>query len=121
MERYLRFTGNDGSSFLVEIDEKEVLSPGGIEKAGIRDSVKELGEKVVDTAQGLFEDAVDNLIQGISLPFLLAIRKLPQQDQPKSLEVTFAIKVAAEVGNTAIAIAKGTGEANYTVKMNWDR
>jgi Trypsin-co-occurring domain 1 len=119
MERYLRFTDKDGSSFLVEIDEKEVLSSGGIEKAGIKDSVKELGEKVVVTAQELFEDAVDNLIQRNTRAFLQAIRKLPQQDQPKSLEVTFAIKATGEIGNAAIA--KGTGEANYTVKINWER
>lgn len=119
MERYLQFTNKDGSTFLVEVDEEEVLSPGGMEKAGLKDKVKEIGGKMIVTAQEIFEDAVNNLIQSNAKAFLQAIRNLPQQDQPEFLEVNFGIKATGEVGNSAVA--KGTGEANYTVKLTWKR
>ena len=117
MIQYIRFTDKDGSTFLIEIDEEEALSPGGMEKAGLKETVKEIGGNIVVTAQELFEDAIDNLIQSNAKAFLQSIRNLPQQDQPESLEITFGLKATGEVGNAAVA--KATGEANYTVKLTW--
>src|SRR5438034_5836290 len=61
--QYIRFTDQDGSTFLVEIDEEEVLSPGGIAKAGLKEAVGETVEKAVVAAQTLFEQAISNVIQ----------------------------------------------------------
>jgi len=117
--QYIRFTDKDGSTFLVEIDEEEVLSSGGIAKAGLKEAVGETVEKAVVAAQTLFEQAISNVIQNNAKAFLQAIRNLPGQDQPESLEVTFALKATGEIGNTAIA--KGTGEANYAITLTWKR
>ena len=115
MTQYIQFTEEDGSTFLIETDEAEVYSEEGTVKAGLN----EIAGKTITTAQTLFEQAVDNLIQNNSKAFLQAIRNLPQQDQPESLEVTFGLKATGEVGNAAIA--KATGEANYTVTLTWKR
>jgi hypothetical protein len=40
-------------------------------------------------------------------------------ESPDELEVTFGLKATGEVGN--IAIAKGGGEANFTIKLSWKR
>ena len=119
MTRYLRFTDNDESTFLVEIDDKEALSPGGMGEAGLKETAGKALEKTVVAAQTFFEQAVTNVIQHNARAFLQAIRHLPQQDQPESLEVTFALKATAEIGN--VAIAQGTGETNYTITLTWTR
>jgi hypothetical protein len=112
MMQFIEFTNDDGVTFLVEIDEKDLGSQGGIEKAG-------LVEEGIAKAQTLFEKAVDNVIQSNAKAFLKSVRNLSIQDQPESMEITFALKVTGEAGNAAIA--KGTGEANYTVKLTWKR
>ena len=40
-------------------------------------------------------------------------------DPPDEIEVTFGLKAGGELGN--FAIAKASAEANYTVKMTWQR
>lgn len=115
MSRYIQFTDQDGSTLLVETDEAEVYSEEGTVKAGLNEEVG----KAITAAQTSFEQAVDHMIQYNAKAFLQAIRNLSQQDSPESLEVTFGLKVTGEVGNAAIA--KGTGEANYTVKLTWKR
>lgn len=115
MTRYIQFTDEDGSTLLVETDEAEVYSEEGTVKAGLNEVV----ERAITTAQTGFEQAVDHMIRSNAKAFLQAIRNLPQQDYPESLEVTFGLKATGEVGNAAIA--KGTGEANYTVKLSWKR
>jgi len=115
MARYIQFTAEDGSTFLVETDEVEMPSQGGVVKAGL----KEVLGKGVAAAQTVFEQAVENVIQHNAKAFLQAVRNLPAQDQPVTMEVTFAIRATGEVGNTAVA--RGTGEANYTVKFTWKR
>ena len=115
MAQYIQFTEADGSTFLVETDEIDIVSQEGIVKAG----AKELVGKAVVGAQAVFEQAVDEVIQRNAKAFLQAVRNLPDHDQPESMEVTFAIKATLEVGN--VAVAKGSGEANYTVKITWKR
>lgn len=115
MAQYIRFTNNDGSSFLVEMDETEVEGQGGIEKAGIKNVVG----KVVVEALTAFEQATENVIQHNVKAFRQAVRKLPEEDQPETMELVFSIKATGEVGN--VAIAKAAGEANYTVTLSWKR
>lgn len=115
MTRYIQFTDEDGSTFLVETDEAEVYSEEGIVKAGLN----EIAGKAITAAQTLFEQAVNHMIQHNAKAFLQAVRNLPVQDQPESMEVTFALKATGELGNTAVA--RGTGEANYTITLTWKR
>lgn len=115
MTRYIQFTDEDGSTLLVETDEAEVYSEEGIVKAGLN----EIAGKAITAAQMLFEQAVDQVIQHNAKAFLQSVRNLPVQDQPESMEVTFALKATGELGNTAIA--RGTDEANYTIKLTWKR
>ena len=113
------FTDQDGSTFLVETDAVEVSSEGGVKKAGLKEAAGEMAGKAVAAAQTLFEKSVENVIQHNAKAFLQAVRSMPDQNQPESMEVTFALKATGEVGNTAVA--RGTGEANYTVKLTWKR
>jgi hypothetical protein len=115
MIQYIQFTDKDSSTFLVEADGAEVYSEEGIVKAGL----EELPRKAVVAAQTLFEQAVKNVIQHNAKAYLQAVRDLPAQDQPESMEITFALKATGELGN--VAVAKGTGEANYTITLTWKR
>ena len=115
MAKYLQFTNQDGSTFLVETDEIEASSHEGIVEAGLN----EIMGKAVVKAQELFEQAVEIVIKDNTKAFLQAVRNLPEQDQPESMEITFGLKATGEVGN--IAVARGGGEANYTVKLTWKR
>jgi hypothetical protein len=117
--KYIQFTDDDGATVLVETDEQEGLSSGGIEKSGLKEAIGDAAEQVVVAARTRFEQAVGTAIQSNTRAFLHAVRHLPQQDQPESLEVTFALKATGQVGNTAVAL--GTAEANYTVKITWKR
>ena len=113
MTQYIQFTDEDGSTLLIETDQAEVYSEDGTVKAGLN----EIAGKAITAAQMPFEQAVGYIIQRNAKVFLRAIRDLPQQDHPESLEVTFGLKATGEAGNAAIA--KATGEANYTVKLTW--
>ncbi|HYT41748.1 MAG TPA: CU044_2847 family protein [Methylomirabilota bacterium] len=115
MAEYLQFTNQDGSNFLVETKELETSSLEGIVDAGL----DEVMEKAVVKAQTLFEQAVEVVIKHNSKAFLQAVRNLQAENQPESMEVTFALKATGEVGN--IAIARAGGEANYSVKLTWKR
>ena len=57
-------------------------------KAGLN----EIAGKAITAAQTLFEQAVNYMIQHNTKAFLQAVRNLPAQDQPESMEVTFGIK-----------------------------
>jgi hypothetical protein len=115
MAHYIEFRNEDGSVMLVETSETDVLTEEGIVKAGLTD----MPRRAVVAAQTIFEQAVHGVIQQNSRAFLQAVRSLPPQDQPASMEVTFALKATGEFGNAAIA--RGTGEANYTVTLVWRR
>ena len=117
---YIQFTTEDGNTFLVEAD-KEIMpleeeTEEEMEKAGI---LQKAAGKTIVVAQTTFEQAVGNVIRYNVKALLQAIRNLPVENQPKSMEATFALKATAEAGNAAVA--KATGEVNYTIKLNWER
>ena len=56
--------------------------------------------------------------RGISIAHV-HVRKLPELDQPETMEITFGLKATGEVGN--VAVARGVGEANYTITLTWKR
>jgi hypothetical protein len=100
---------------LVETSPTEVYAEEGIVKAGLMD----LPRKAVTAAQTVFEHAITGVVQQNARAFLQAVRSLPVQDQPDSIEVQFALKATGELGNAAIA--QGGAEANYTVTLTWHR
>ncbi len=113
MTRYIQYTASDGGTILMEVDEQEVASPEGVVKAGVADTV----QKTVARAQSTFEGALDRVVRQNAEAFIQSVRSLTES--PDELEVTFGLKATGEVGN--IAIAKGGGEANFTIKLSWKR
>lgn len=116
MERYyIQFTTEDGNEFLVEADER-AISDEGIQKAGI---VKKAAGKTIVFVQTTFEKAIGNVIQYNVKALLQAIRTLPVENQPKSMEATFGLNATVVAGNAAFATS--SGEVTYTIKLTWER
>ena len=113
MARYLQFPASDGSTVLVEVEEEEVSPPQGVVKAGVQETV----QKTVAQAQSAFEGAVDRVVRHNAEAFIQSVRNLTER--PDELEVTFGLKATGEMGN--FAIAKGSGEVNFTVRLSWKR
>lgn len=117
---YIQFKTEDGKTFLIEADEEAISleeeAEEEMEKAGI---LQKAAGKTIVVAQTTFEQAIGNVIQYNVKALLQAIRTLPVENQPKSMEATFALKATAEAGNAAVA--KASGEVNYTIKLTWER
>ena len=115
MAHYVKYQTADGGVLLVEVEgEAPATAPqGGVVKAS------RVGDAVQDTVQEVqikIEDAVD-VVQRGAQTIIDKVKGL--SDPPDEIEVTFGLKAAGELGN--FAIAKASAEANYTVKMTWQR
>ena len=107
MARYIKYQTDEGV-LLVEVEDELGLAKGG-----------RLGEAVEDTVEEIqirFEDAMNAVRQNAQI-IIGKVRGLA--DPPDELEVTFGLKAAGELGN--FAVAKASAEANYTIKMTWNR
>jgi Trypsin-co-occurring domain 1 len=113
MADYIQFTSGDGNSLLVEVDEGEVASQQGIQKAGLR----EMAGKSVAVAQTSFEHAIQQAMRYNAQVFLQSVVNLPIL--PSEAEITFGLKITGEVGN--VAVGKAGGETNYTIRLTWKR
>lgn len=113
MADYIQFTSGDGNSLLVEVDEGEVSSQQGIQKAGLR----EMAGKSVAVAQTSFEQAIQQAMRYNAQVFLQSVVNLPIL--PSEAEITFGLKITGEVGN--VAVGKVGGETNYTIRLIWKR
>ena len=113
MADYIQFTSADGNSLLVEVDEGEISSQQGIQKAGLR----EMAGKSVAVAQTSFENAVQQAMRYNAQVFLQSVISLPIL--PSEAEITFGLKITGEVGN--VAVVKAGGETNYTIRLTWKR
>ena len=113
MADYIQFTSADGNSLLVEVDEGEVSSQQGIQKAGLR----EIAGKSVAVAQTSFEHAIQQAMRYNAQVFLQSVVSLPIL--PSEAEITFGLKITGEVGN--VAVGKAGGETNYTIRLTWKR
>ncbi len=113
MADYIQFTSADGNSLLVEVDEGEVSSQQGIQKAGLR----EMAGKSVAVAQTSFENAIQQAMRYNAQVFLQSVVSLPIL--PSEAEITFGLKITGEVGN--VAVGKAGGETNYTIRLTWKR
>ena len=113
MADYIQFTSGDGNSLLVEVDEGEISSQQGIQKAGLR----EIAGKSVAVAQTSFEHAIQQAMRYNAQVFLQSVVNLPIL--PSEAEITFGLKITGEVGN--VAVGKAGGETNYTIRLTWKR
>jgi hypothetical protein len=111
MANYIQYTTSDGSTVLVEVESEEVAPPNGMVKAGVADTM----QKTVAQAQATFEGALDRVVRQNAQALIQSVRNL--DEPPNELEVTFGLKATGEVGN--IAIARGGGEANFTIRLLW--
>ncbi len=120
MEQYfIRFKTEEGNTFLIEADEGISPEEGAgeeMEKAG---AVEKFAGNTIVAATTMFEEAIGSVMRYNVKALLQAIRGLPVEDQPKSMEVTFGLKATAEAGYPAVA--KAGGEANYTITLTWAR
>ncbi len=113
MVGYIQFTSGDGSTMLVEVEEGEVLSQKGVQKAGLREMVN----KQVAEARTSFEDAIQQVIRYNAQAFMQAVDGLPAL--PDEAEITFGLKITGEAGN--VAVGRVGGEANYMIRLTWKR
>ncbi|SRR6266496_5063628 len=113
MADYIQFISADGSTMLVEVEEGEVSSQKGVQKAGLRDMVG----KQVAVAQTSFEDAIQQVIRYNAQAFMQAVRGLTVL--PNEAEITFGLKITGQAGN--VAVGQVGGEANYMIRLTWKR
>ncbi|MDB9460805.1 CU044_2847 family protein [Dolichospermum circinale CS-545/17] len=111
MTSYIQFTTEDNETILVEVDDKEFSSEEGTVKVGIKDNI----QGTVATAQSIFSTAVKSAIKYNVQGLIEAVHSLPKP--PSEIEITFGLKVTAEVGN--VAVGKMNGDTNYAVKLVW--
>ena len=114
MAHYMQFTASHdvGGTILVEVHEDEVSPSEGMVKAGVQEVVK----KTVARASSTLEEALKRVVRLNCEAFIQAVHSL--SDLPDQVEINFGCTVTGEVGN--IAIARGGGEANYTIKLDWN-
>ena len=113
MADYIQFTSADGNTMLVEVDEGELSSQQGVQKAGLR----EMAGKTVAVAQTSFEHAIQQAMRYNAQVFLQSVVSLPIL--PSEAEITFGLKITGEIGN--VAVGKAGGETNYTIRLTWKR
>ena len=105
MSRYVQFTLPDGSTVVIESDERET----GVVKAGLGDVAKQAGET--------FEQAAEHARKA-ALVILAKVRS-GLTDRPDEVEITFGLKASGELGS--LVVAKAGVEASYSVKMTWKK
>jgi hypothetical protein len=105
MSRYVQFTLPDGSTIVIESDERET----GVRKAGA-------GE-VAERARETFEQAAENARKA-ALVILDKVRS-GLADKPDEVEITFGLKASGELGS--LVVAKAGVEASYSVKLTWKK
>lgn len=103
MKRLIEFPLEDGTSMLVEVDEPE---QDGLERVSAKGSIEK--------AQQTFEKSLDK-VKPAAQYILEKLRSL--HDSPDEIEVTFGLKLNAGSG---VILAAGL-EANYTVKLKWNK
>ena len=100
MSQVVEFPLEGGGTARVEVEPEDGVAPAG---------------RVVTVAQQSLHKALDP-IRPITQSVLDKLRDMPQA--PDRLSVEFGVKLSAETG---VIIARGTTEANFTVRVEWDR
>ena len=116
MTKYIQFDTEDAKdgAILVEVDEEEIpSSEEGVVKVG----VKEVLHNTVAVANNSFYTAIKEAIHFNVKGLMDAVHSLPEP--PNEVEINFGLKITGEAGN--VAVAKASGEVNYTVKLSWKK
>ncbi len=104
MATYIEYELEDGTTILIEADEKQ---KSGWTKAGrnkVGDIIASVDQKFEQAFAGVKKSA-------------LALRSQLEEMRADEVTVTFGLRAAGEAGN--FAIGKVEGEANYTVTLKW--
>lgn len=109
MAYLVEFETSTGTT-VVEVEGDPPLAGAGPIKAGISGPQG----RVMYKAQVSFEDALRAVAPTIATFSRLVDGLSPR---PAEMELTLGLKVAGELG--IMAIAKASGEANYTLKLTW--
>ena len=104
-KQLVEFELEDGSKFLVEVEEPEDTS--SIEKAALP-SGKEIAK-----ARQTFSEAIDNI-----KPVVASLSNKFKDLGPKEMEVKFGVKLSADAG--AILTSVG-GEVAFEVTVKWSQ
>src|SRR5829696_300713 len=116
MPSYIEFETEDGRTVLVEVEEQEVRSRGGVSKAGLKE-VKDWVQTHIARASTKLDEAVQNAVKENVRPFVKTAQDLAKETEAVEMEVTFGLVMTGEVGN--VAVGKAGAQSNYTVKLKW--
>lgn len=105
MKKLVEFPLEDGSSIIVEVDEKP-----HDEYDGIRG---ETNNRVVERAEKTLEAAIDQVKNSADM---IIKRMVNLTEKPDEIEIEFGLKLSTQLG---AVIASGTVEANYVIKLKW--
>ena len=112
MSYTVEYKNAEGSVTLIEVE-------GALPRPSAEGPIKvSAGDKkpsgVIAQAQITFEQALESVKPNIA-GFVELIDSLAKK--PDSVELSFGIKVAGEVG--LFSVAKASGEGNYALKLTW--
>lgn len=95
----------ENGSVIVEVDEADVPSELTLASTQPGETAARLGTTL--------EQALEKLY-----PTIAALTNRLQQAGPEDIEIEFSLKVGGETG---LIVAKGSVEANFTVKLSWHK
>jgi hypothetical protein len=103
-KQLVEFSLEDGSKFLVEVEEPENTAVGRVALPSGR---------MVAEAKQTFEDAIDRI-----KPVIASLTTKLKDLSPEEMEVKFGVKLSAEAG--AILTSVG-GEVNFEITVKWSK
>jgi hypothetical protein len=104
MATYVEYQLEDGTTILVETDEKKTRGWTKASNNKVGDLIASVDQKFEQAFAGVKKSA-------------MVLRQQLEEMRADEVTVTFGLKAAGEAGN--FAIGKVTGEANYTVTLKW--
>ena len=113
MADYIQFISPDGNTMLVEVTEDGTQSEQGVQKSRLKRQSRQADSYCCTS----FEDAIQHTIHHNANAFIQSVSTLPVL--PSEAEMTFGLIAIGEAGN--MAVAKMSGEVNYTVRLIWRR
>ena len=103
-KQLVEFSLEDGSKFLVEVEEPNNTSVGRVAFPSGR---------IVSEATKTFEEAIDKI-----KPVIASIVNKFKELSPEEMEIKFGVKLSAEAG--AILTSVG-GEVNFEITVKWSK
>lgn len=110
MTNYVQFPLANGGTIIVEAPEEERRGGAGFNPASRGGDIAQLATQ----AKQSFDESLENVRQSADL-LVSKLRSISQP--PDEMEVQFALKVSADLGNFAVGTVGG--EANYQVTLKW--